>query len=789
MRNRRLARVHRWGRWRAVAAGAALLAAGPALAQRAQSGWLLEGFGEYNSVAVGISSNGILAVRSDTGGALLNPDGSVTRLGTYQGQNVYVSGVNALGQVAGHVLDNQGGVTGLRWQGGAFTVLDPTGQLAFIPSAINDQGTIVGTDYSQAGTRAMVWSDGTLRDVGLAASQATAISPSGLVAGTFPDAGGVLRPFVFNGTFSTIAPTPGQASVGGVFGVNDRGDVAGHYISGADLPFLSVGGQAVALGHPDRGSGYALGLNADGLAVGRWDHPDFSTRAVLYAQGRVIDLNTVNGVAGSGWTLTAASAINDLGQMAVQMGDGIATSQAGRLTLSDNVWEGAVGGHWDDAAGWSHGVMPNRLAHVWLDPTRSLTVLGPAGRAEVRRLTIGTGASGGGGIATLQLNGGTLAAVGDSPNNVNGFQGVLIGRNGVLTGDGVISVESQAVGGVFNQGTVLADNVRITGSNLINGTLYNHGLIAGQATGPARIVSSYLFNETDGRIRVLAGERLTLEAAFANYGSVEVLGGRFTHRGGGEMSVLSTAGVPGRVLAQDALFTFETGLLVAGGQFAFSGGTSNVFGAITVQRSALDNRGGQLIVSGNSRVAFYDGLDVQSGGELRVAAGSVASFFGLVRQRTGALFTGTGTKFYEGGLAIGNSPGIGTDEGDVSFGGGNVYFAEIGGTGPGTGHDQLIVGGHLSFGGTLKLESWLGYTGAIGERYDLFDWGSAEGQFDFIDAGGLLLADGAVLDTSRLYVDGSVGIAAVPEPGTWALWLAGGVSILGLARRRRTRVP
>jgi len=25
----------------------------------------------------------------------------------------------------------------------------------------------------------------------------------------------------------------------------------------------------------------------------------------------------------------------------------------------------------------------------------------------------------------------------------------------------------------------------------------------------------------------------------------------------------------------------------------------------------------------------------------------------------------------------------------------------------------------------------------------------------------------------------------VPEPGTWALWLAGGVAVAGVARRRR----
>jgi len=39
-------------------------------------------------------------------------------------------------------------------------------------------------------------------------------------------------------------------------------------------------------------------------------------------------------------------------------------------------------------------------------------------------------------------------------------------------------------------------------------------------------------------------------------------------------------------------------------------------------------------------------------------------------------------------------------------------------------------------------------------------------------------------DTSRLYVDGLLSATAVPEPGSWALLLGGGVA---LARRLRRR--
>lgn len=51
---------------------------------------------------------------------------------------------------------------------------------------------------------------------------------------------------------------------------------------------------------------------------------------------------------------------------------------------------------------------------------------------------------------------------------------------------------------------------------------------------------------------------------------------------------------------------------------------------------------------------------------------------------------------------------------------------------------------------------------------------------------GSIWANGPGGGQFRFRVD-SLTISAVPEPGTWALWLAGGATLLGLARRRRAR--
>jgi hypothetical protein len=345
--------------------------------------------------------------------------------------------------------------------------------------------------------------------------------------------------------------------------------------------------------------------------------------------------------------------------------------------LDTTVWEGGSAGGFASGSGWSFLTAPNKNTSVFIDPTVSATIAGPLVNTDVKQLTVGGDGTGNNGIATLSLSGGAINVLG------NAGQFTTINTQGVLTGDGTIN------GAVYNLGTVNATNLGFSGVVTNAGTVnvtrmtVSGGLTnLGTLTGNGQLNTS-LSNRAGGLLRVDAGQLLKLSGnAHTNAGSVEV-------RGGGELQVTGsfTNASGGSVLADSAIVRFNSSLtnapgsrvslangtayfngagLINNGQLQATFGTNSVFGAVTIK---LD---GKIIFSGNSNNTFYDAVDVNRAGELRVSTGSTAVFFGQVTQRTGSLFTGAGTKFYEGGLAIGASPGLGVDGGDVSFGAGNV---------------------------------------------------------------------------------------------------------------------
>lgn len=482
-------------------------------------------------------------------------------------------------------------------------------------------------------------------------------------------------------------------------------------------------------------------------------------------------------------------------------------------------WVSTANGSWDVASNWHDDRAPASALEVTIDPTRSLTVTGPAANTSIKSLALGGDGSSNLGIATLNLIGSTLNTTGDT----------LIQSQGILSGEGTLASASivnrgvvQAGNLVFNtnvfenHGTVGGDRLRVNSPISTNhgtlrvangdfsGVLSNLGVVwvnqltvadgvdnVGTLTGNGQLHGS-VTNHRNGIVRVSAGQRMEVSQWAQNNagGTFDLVGGEFQATSD---SLFNQSG--GRILMGNGTRLSAGGPgLINQGQVLMSYGTASVSGQVT------NAWGGQIIASGNSNMTFYGDAELQVGSELRVSKGSSVTFFGLVEQRTGAQLTGDGSKYFEGGLSVGASPGLGTIAGDVSFGSANELLMEVGGDMACTldcgtdhalkdrSHDKLVVGGTLTLGGTLRLVSWNSFAAQAGMRFDVLDWGHVAGTFDHIDSTGFSLASGTMLDLSRLYVDGSVSVVgatpAVPEPEAWAMVLAG-LGLLGCAARRR----
>ncbi|MBL8381903.1 MAG: autotransporter-associated beta strand repeat-containing protein, partial [Burkholderiales bacterium] len=396
---------------------------------------------------------------------------------------------------------------------------------------------------------------------------------------------------------------------------------------------------------------------------------------------------------------------------------------------------------------------------------------------------------------------------------VNGPDGTLAGRGSItaaLSNQGVLALTggTLAVAGAFGSsgqiqlssstallsGGALANSGRIDGFGRVNNAVNNSGTIesfggvltmAGgvtnsgmaQARSGTLVFNSALANAAGGIIAADAGARVVaISGLSSNAGQIQLSGGTFDNNGAALTNAAS--GVV------SGYGTLRSGAIANDGRVLLSGGTSAVYANL------VSNGGSQIVLSGNSNTTFHGTVEVRDGAELRVSQGSVATFFAQVNQRNGAILTGTGAKNYEAGFAVGNSPGLGTDPGNVTFGSANVYEAEIGGTNPGVPQpadlqfDRYVVNGTLTFGGTLKVVQVGGYAPQAGNSFDLFDWGTRAGQFAALDFSAAPLAGGLAWDTSNLYVDGTLSVAAVPEPGSYAMMLAG-LGLIGFTAVRR----
>lgn len=116
-------------------------------------------------------------------------------------------------------------------------------------------------------------------------------------------------------------------------------------------------------------------------------------------------------------------------------------------------------------------------------------------------------------------------------------------------------------------------------------------------------------------------------------------------------------------------------------------------------------------------------------------------------------FTNSGT------IAPGNSPGILSFTGDLVNNG--TLDMEIGGTSPGTGHDQILVSGTMTISGTMNVSFINGFTPAVNDEFILIDAASSTGAFSAVN---LPVIAPRVWETTYNNVNGTFAIRVLDDP-------------------------
>lgn len=198
------------------------------------------------------------------------------------------------------------------------TELAPIGQAR----AINDAGDIVGEagigDVAGGPSHAVLWHRGVMTDLGTlggTGSVATAISPTGVIAGSSATGTGETHAFVWRaGTMIDLGTLGGDRSE--AVGVDAAGDVVGSSrTSGGDThAFFWHGGVLTDLGTLGGTTSRALGITPAGDVLGTSTNASGQSHVVLWKRGVISDLGdfaTPAAISPSG--VIAGSRVDDLG--------------------------------------------------------------------------------------------------------------------------------------------------------------------------------------------------------------------------------------------------------------------------------------------------------------------------------------------------------------------------------------------------------------------------------------------------------------------------------------------
>jgi len=250
-----------------------------------------------------------------------------TYLGSLGGGTSVGTSINAKGTIVGYSYNGAYLDAFAYSSSGVFTDLGRLlGGNQSAAMSVNDFGAIVGYSYTGDSDNflfhAALWSDGTISDLATLAgsnSEAHDVNNAGVIVGTSDN---VAFEYTTSSGMQSLGTLPGAAA-STAWAINSAGVVVGHSeVPGPNSRTHAVVWDAgtitdlgVLVAGPVSETSEALDINSAGVIVGDSTIDSGAVHAFVYDPVRGMqDLNLLVN-APAGWTLTTATAINDLGQI------------------------------------------------------------------------------------------------------------------------------------------------------------------------------------------------------------------------------------------------------------------------------------------------------------------------------------------------------------------------------------------------------------------------------------------------------------------------------------------
>ena len=290
--------------------------------------------------------------------------------------------------------------------------------------------------------------------------------------------------------------------------------------------------------------------------------------------------------------------------------------------------------------------------------------------------------------------------------------GSLAGSNGSISAQsqGVLALGPDTVIGDAGTGALYiysGGQVTFTQTDAVNLTLGNTSGSSG-----TMVVNGSSFADS---LPIIIGKAGTGSFSAMNHSTVQMFGFNAAYSDSGQGSV-----------TVDNSSWVNSGNVYVGGLLG-----TDPASTVTVQNNATMRvaqrmtvfKTGSVSIDGSSNIAVGSG-DFGPPGSLRVSNGGILGGYGRVH---GQVIVAQG-----GFISPGNSPGLLTIDGSYEQDGGGTFEAEIGGTDPGNGYDQIQVTGAAVLGGNLNVRLVNGFAPAVGQSFRLVNAASVSGSFSSI---------------------------------------------------------